>query len=135
LKLKRSWQAAQRWGPALAVMAVIFVVSAQPKAVVPDFGAWDWNVKKAGHLLIYAALAVAWQHGLTGGRAPSARQAALAVILAGLYGATDEYHQMFVPGRGAMVVDVAIDTFGALLGVLGAWAARRLAAPAGSLQR
>jgi VanZ family protein len=109
-------------------MLIIFVASSQPKAVVPDFGAWDFNVKKTGHLFIYAVLALAWQHGLAGGvgRTPTARQAALAVILAGLYGATDEFHQSFVPGRGAGVMDVGIDLLGAALGVAGRWAARRL---------
>ena len=35
---------------------------------------------------------------------------------------TDEIHQIFVPGRGPSVTDVAIDTVGALLGVLSVWA-------------
>ncbi len=117
-----------RWGPAVACMALIFVVSAQPKALVPDFGSWDWNLKKAGHLLIYGALALAWQHGLANGGKPTFWQAARAVLCAGLYGATDEFHQSFVAGRTAMPTDVAIDTLGALLGVLASWGWRRAAA-------
>ncbi len=35
-----------------------------------------------------------------------------------LYAATDELHQAFVPGRGPRIYDVAIDSFGALLGML-----------------
>jgi VanZ family protein len=109
-------------------MALIFAASSQPKAAVPDFGAWDLGVKKAGHLLIYAVLGLAWQHGLAGGggRAPAAAQAVLAVALAGLYGATDEFHQSFVAGRGAGVLDVAVDTLGAALGVGGDWLRRRV---------
>ena len=33
-----------------------------------------------------------------------------------LYGITDELHQLFVPGREASVIDVAVDTLGSLLG-------------------
>lgn len=115
-----------RFGPALAVMGLIFWASAQPKGVVPDFGANDWPVKKLGHLVIYATLAVAYLHALAPGRRPTWRQGVAAVILAGLYGATDEFHQSFVAGRGAGVVDVGIDTLGAALGALGGgWLLRR----------
>jgi VanZ family protein len=35
----------------------------------------------------------------------------------------DEFHQLFVPGRGAQVKDVIIDTVGAIvgIGVCGIW--------------
>ncbi len=116
-----------RWGPALAVMGLIFFASSQPKGVLPDYGANDWNVKKLGHVLIYAALAVAYLHALAPSRRPTWRQALAAVALAGLYGATDEFHQSFVVGRGAGLVDVGIDTLGAALGaLLGGWLLRRL---------
>ena len=42
---------------------------------------------------------------------------ALAVGLAGLYAASDEFHQLFVEGRAGSVRDVMIDTAGALIGV------------------
>ncbi len=35
-----------------------------------------------------------------------------------LYAASDEFHQAFVPGRGPRIYDVAIDSFGALMGML-----------------
>ena len=38
------------------------------------------------------------------------------IILTGLYGATDEIHQYFVPGRNADVYDVLADFSGALIG-------------------
>ncbi len=108
----------KRWGPALLIMVAIFAASAQPKGTLPDFGARDLLVKKLGHLGIYAALAWALLRGLThGGRPLTWRAAMLAIALAGLYGASDEYHQSFVAGRGATVVDVLIDTAGAAVGV------------------
>ena len=107
----------KRWGPALVVMAVIFTASSFPSRDLPNFGLWDWLLKKGGHALGYALLALAYLRGLANGERPTARQILLAVLLAGLYGATDEYHQSFVAGRGAAAADVLIDTIGAIVGV------------------
>ena len=38
------------------------------------------------------------------------------VVLASAFGATDEFHQSFVPGRSADVADWAADTLGAAVG-------------------
>lgn len=43
---------------------------------------------------------------------------AAGVLAAVLYGATDELHQAFVPGRDAAVLDLVFDLVGALLGAL-----------------
>lgn len=121
----------KRWGPALVAMGLIFAASSQTKAALPDYGGNDWLVKKTGHVVIYAALAWAYLRGLTGGQRPITwRVAGLAVLLAALYGATDEYHQSFVAGRGATVVDVGIDAVGAVVGaaLTAAWQRRREAA-------
>ena len=39
-------------------------------------------------------------------------------VFCAFYAATDELHQFFVPGRVASPVDVAIDTVGAILGIV-----------------
>jgi len=46
------------------------------------------------------------------------RIAGWSVLAAGLYALTDEFHQLFEPGRTASLMDCGIDTVGALLGVL-----------------
>jgi VanZ family protein len=51
--------------------------------------------------------------------------AGLALALAALYAATDEFHQAFVPSRQASVWDVLLDTAGAALGLLCLWAVGR----------
>jgi VanZ family protein len=111
------WTAARRYGPALVVMVVIFLASARAKGELPDFQAWDLVVKKSGHLFIYGLLGVAYLRALIGRRAADWRDLALAIMLAALYGASDEFHQTFVAGRGATVVDVLIDTIGAVAGL------------------
>lgn len=44
------------------------------------------------------------------------------VVISGLwcagYAATDEFHQLFVPGRGGQISDVLLDTAGAACGIL-----------------
>ena len=43
------------------------------------------------------------------------------VLFVGLYAATDEIHQLFVPNREGKFADVIIDTAGALLGIFLVW--------------
>ena len=42
----------------------------------------------------------------------------MALLICVLYAVSDEVHQIFVPGRGAEVKDVLIDSAGASVGVL-----------------
>lgn len=113
-----SWRGQiSRWGPAVLMMAVIFTASSFPSRDLPSFGLWDRLVKKGGHMVGYGLLATAYAHGLASGARPTRRQLLMAVVLAGLYGVTDEFHQLFVAGRGAAATDVLIDTAGAVLGV------------------
>ena len=93
-----------RWIPALAIMAVLFILSAQP-----DLGtgwSWDLPLRKAGHMAAYGALWLALLYAL-GDRRP-----ALATALGLAYAVSDEWHQSFVPGRNGTVTDVAIDALG-----------------------
>jgi VanZ family protein len=71
-------------------------------------------------LLLYRCLPAAC--GLGGER----QRAFLCVLAAAAYSLTDEFHQLFVPGRHASVADCAIDSAGAALTVLLAFGYRRL---------
>jgi VanZ family protein len=51
-------------------------------------------------------------------RQPSLRRMLWSILLATFYAVTDEYHQTLVPGRSANLLDVVIDSFGALCGTL-----------------
>lgn len=53
-------------------------------------------------------------------------QARNTILLVVLYAASDEFHQLFVPSRQASVIDVMIDTSGALLGLGLLWVIGRL---------
>ena len=45
------------------------------------------------------------------------RMIGLSLLVCVLYAISDEVHQLFVPGRGAQVKDVLIDSAGAIVGV------------------
>ncbi len=100
-----------RWLPALLMMAAIFAFSSIPSNAMPRFGWMDLLVKKGGHALGYALLALAYRHGL--GEKGGGRAGWLAWGLAAVYAASDEFHQSFVPGRNAALEDVLVDAAGA----------------------
>ena len=102
-----------RYGPPLAIMALIFALSATPD-LSSGLGAWDFALRKLAHITIYAVL---W---LTLARAADWRRPALVTAIAIAYAISDEFHQSFVEGRHGTPVDVAIDTLGMGLAAL-AW--------------
>jgi VanZ family protein len=107
------------WGPVAAYMALIFFISAQPKAPLPP-----QLSDKQGHSIGYMGLAVTVGRALAGGisQGTSLRAAAGAWAIASAYGASDEWHQSFVAGRSADVRDWFADATGALLGAGVCWA-------------
>jgi VanZ family protein len=104
-----------RWAPAVLIMLVIFLLSSIPSDGMPMFDRYDWPVKKLGHLTGYALLSYSILRGLGKKDLPTI---VLAWFLTVLFGASDELHQAFVPGRQSTLIDVGIDAIGALLGVL-----------------
>jgi len=46
------------------------------------------------------------------------RAAFWSAVIAGAYSLTDEFHQLFVPNRTASLIDCAIDTIGAIVGLV-----------------
>ena len=99
-----------RWLPALLMMVAIFLFSSRTSNELPNFGGWDYFVKKSAHGVGYGLLALAYL------RALPKRNYILAWFLAVLYSATDEFHQSFVPGRHAAITDVLIfDNLGAMI--------------------
>lgn len=108
-----------RYAPPLAVMALIFFLSAQPD-LSTDLGVADTVLRKLAHITIFGAL---W---LTLARATDWRRPLLVTVIAVLYAISDEIHQTFVEDRHGSPFDVAIDAFGIGLAAL-AWvhAARR----------
>jgi VanZ family protein len=101
-------------------MLLIFAASAQPR--VPDLlgGVSD----KQMHAVAYAGLSTLACRAAAGG-ALAAVSPAMAVTgwaVATGYGALDEVHQAFVPGRSAEASDLVADASGAAVAAIGLWA-------------
>ena len=99
------------WAPPLVLMAVIFLLSAQPN-LNSGLGTADIIGRKLVHFAEFGLLAFLWARALRT-RMELRRAALVALVLTSLYAAADEYHQTFVKGRRGHPVDWAIDTAGA----------------------
>lgn len=93
---------------------------------------WQTVVRKGAHVSEYAVLGILTWMALSGHLARRWVRTAVAAGIGLLYAASDEIHQIFVPGRGPGVVDVLIDFSGVCIGVALAagatalWRARRV---------
>lgn len=75
-------------------------------------------VRKAAHMAEYATLAVPCWLFLSTFELKKLWGNLLPFFFSAFYAATDEIHQLFVPGRSGQFKDVLIDSFGALLGIV-----------------
>jgi VanZ family protein len=99
--------------PPLAVMALIFLFSAQTSDP-EDRALWELLLRKLAHVTEYLALTLAWWRALRGLLPDGAEGRRLfgAVVIVLAYASTDEFHQTFVGGRHGTPVDVLIDSIG-----------------------
>lgn len=112
--LSRSMRAKQlaQFGPSLVppalLVAVIFACSSRSYVPMPHIENFD----KVVHFLMFGFLATLICRIQSGWR-----MAIFAVAVASTYGALDELHQSFVPGRSSDILDWVADTAGASLAV------------------
>ena len=110
------------WLPVVFDAALIFYLSSIPGLATPPGPISD----KHFHFMSYGLLSVLLVRALASARVRDItwRVAILAFGLATFYGATDEFHQWFVPGRTSALDDLAADALGAAAaaGLLLAWA-------------
>jgi len=106
------------WLPAVFWAMVIFAFSSIPN-LGTGLGTWDLVLRKLAHATEFAILAILIERAV--------RRPAVALAAASAYAVTDELHQSLVPGRHAAPRDWAIDTAGAVIGLvlLRAWRKRR----------
>jgi len=119
------------WAPVVVYMALMFSASSvhQPPDLPTD------SAYTGLHVFEYAGLSALLVRALAGGwgRYVSRRTAVTAILIAILYGITDEIHQRFVPPRQMDPMDLAADALGATLAGGALYArrnsSRRTAAP------
>jgi VanZ family protein len=130
---------ALRWAITLAWAALIFYLST--RTFSPDFSrgllAWAFHLlhfhvsgrtfnllhtllRKLAHLTEYGIFALLL-YGLPGEKNRGLwrpRRAVFCILGAAAYSLTDEFHQLFVPGRHGSLLDCGLDTLGAALAML-----------------
>ncbi len=118
-------------------MVLIFGISSmkQPPLPTPEF---EWlTIDKLYHFIEYVVLGGLIARAFVKTK-PSIVQSRLiwyiAALLSILYGASDEWHQTFVPGRSATVADWVADALGSIAGVFGVYLYYSYRSPARSLR-
>lgn len=127
-------------------MIIIFAFSAKPagqstdmsmsvgktvgKIFVSEFGTWsrseqaqfaekvDYPVRKVAHGVEYAVLGILLMLMFHSYDLQGTRCGVLSFAVGAVYAATDELHQLFVPGRSCQFTDVLIDSGGVLCGIM-----------------
>jgi VanZ like family len=108
------------WIPALSCAGLIFFLSAQSQLpqVWPQFK----NMDKVEHFIAYTVLWFCVLLPLRYGHRLSLFKAILlAFLITSAYGASDEFHQRFVPNRSSDVADWAADTFACFIAASAYW--------------
>ena len=101
------------WLPPLLWAFLIFNFSSGSIPVASDVYWQDFVVKKIGHVILFATLAVLFYRALVGEGLDRKKAAILSALIAFAYGITDEFHQTFTQGREARFRDTVIDGIGA----------------------
>lgn len=137
------------WAVVLICMILIFNLSSQTakqsnelskfvtrvivnvvKIVLPesDFNARSLNniVRKNAHFFAYLVLGVLIINAFMKSGMPVFKSIALTLLICVVYAVSDEFHQLFVSGRGASVTDVLIDSAGTSVGIGGYMIIRRV---------
>jgi VanZ family protein len=94
---------------AAAHMCAIFLLSSMSHPPQLETG---YDLSTLAHLLEYALLGFLLSTAL----GVEKKKIFVAVMIAGIYGVTDEVHQFFVPGRVASIYDAAADLIGSAAG-------------------
>jgi VanZ family protein len=116
--------------PPLLWAAALFAASSIPSDELPPLVGRVWD--KLLHAAAFGIFALLIERSLRHQDRSlflRSRSVAAAILLATLYGVTDELHQMLVPGRFSSVLDVVADAAGAALALLPVLIRRRVASP------
>ena len=105
------------WLPPVVWATVIFLFSSLTVTPSTEIYWQDFIVKKTAHVVEYGIFAALLYRALRGHGVEKLDAVLLAILIAVIYGATDEFHQSFTPGREPRVRDVVFDTIGAVAGV------------------
>jgi VanZ family protein len=102
------------YGPAMVYALIIFIVSSIPTLKSPDFGLSFED--KMYHVLEYGVFGFLLQRSAEASHGCSFKTILFVFMLGVLYAASDEIHQLFVPGRQCDFYDFLSDAAGVAMG-------------------
>ncbi|WP_281252956.1 VanZ family protein [Oceanobacillus senegalensis] len=138
---KKSYYTYSLWAAVVLWMAVIFTFSHESgtasserstgvtvlietaiNTVIPADAGMDrenfqYFIRKTAHFSVYFVLSILVVNALRASNVVRSRAWWLTLLISILYAASDEFHQLFIPGRSGQVTDVLIDTVGASVGL------------------
>jgi hypothetical protein len=103
------------WLPFFLWAIVIFSFSSNPTVKTSEIHWQDFLIKKTAHVIEYFFFSLLLFRALRQSNIKGKKAVLLAIVVAFLYGMTDEFHQSFTPGREPKIRDILIDTGGAAL--------------------
>ena len=106
-----------RYASSILIMAILFHFSSKPGTELPSL---FFGSDKILHTIAYAALGCSfsfWFKPALWKKFPI-RIALVVFLLTVLYGASDEFHQSFTPGRFVSGYDIIADGIGAILAIV-----------------
>lgn len=136
MRLLRYWGPAFVWAGVISYASTSAFTSNKTRGHIIPFLHWLFPnaametlelihhlIRKGGHVFEYAIFALLVLHGFRAGRREWRwRWMAYTTLAVACYAALDEYHQSFVPGRGASAWDSLLDTSAGVAALAIAWA-------------
>lgn len=107
--------------PPLVWAGIIFLFSSLPTAKTSDIYWQDFIVKKLAHVIEYGMFSLFLYRSFVNSGVSPKNAGLYSILISLVYGATDEIHQSFTPGREPRVRDVVFDTIGAILAIHFIW--------------
>ena len=90
--------------------------------IAPDtrinHGVLSHYVRKNAHFIAYFILGILSTNALYLNGIYNKKAFSIGLLISVIYAITDEIHQLFVPGRAGRILDVIIDSSGALVGII-----------------
>ena len=110
------WRRVWLWAPVIVYLTAIYHFSSQSDPL-PELTQHVWD--KLLHTIEYVGLSTLVFRALHGEGLNGWWSAVLTVLLVSTYGASDEWHQAFVPMRSSDVQDWMTDTLAGAIGAIG----------------
>lgn len=99
----------------LVWMGVIFYFSTLPASKASNVQWQEFVIKKTAHMTEYGLLFLLWYRVGRGWGWDKIKAAVAAILIVAVYGASDEFHQSFTPGREPRVRDWGFDITGGVI--------------------